>query len=165
MSIYGNPIITGKTSNGKSSTEILYNPDFKLNTTGQTFWDATNSGTSASSRTNIIDGWNIMQCTAESVHNGLRIIPQKTYAYLTHQIPSYWFAGKTVEISAVVDGIKYSQVGVFSKSTGLSVDVTTPFGQLYMYSYSGMDSVFTLVFYNQIEKEFVVSNTSMKLHE
>lgn len=155
----------GKTSGGggKSPTEILYNSDFKLNTTGETFWDASNSGTSSTSRVNIIDGWNIMQCTAEVVSDGLKITPKQSYAYLTNQIPAYWFAGQSIEISAVVDGVKYSQHGILS-SSGFSVGVTTPFGQLYMYAYTGIDTVFTLSFESQVGKEFVVSETSMTLY-
>lgn len=150
------------TGGGGDDDEILYNHDFSKNTTGQTLWDGTNSGTSQSSRFRIIDGWEIMQCTAEKTANGLKVVPKKQYAYLTATIPAYWFLNKTVTIYAIVNGTKYGMTGALS-SNGASVSYNTPFGQLYFYTYSAGDTVFTVSFYNQIDQEFVISDTSMKL--
>lgn len=147
---------------GKLPIEVLYNPDFKLNTTGQTFWDGSNSGTSANSRINIVDGWNIMQCTAEIESGGLRIVPAKTNAYLTCSIPAYWFIGKNVQISAIINGVQYTQTGIMA-SYGFSVTITAPFGQMYLYAYSASDIVFSLYFKNVIGSVFLVSETSMQL--
>lgn len=155
-------VTLGGEGGGKLPTEILYNPDFKLNTTGQTSWDGSNSGTSANSRMNIVDGWNIMQCTAAVESGGLRIVPAKTNAYLTCSIPAYWFIGKSVQISAMVNGVLYTQTGVIA-SSGFSVTVTTPFGQMYVYAYSASDIVFSLYFNNVIGSAFLISETSMQL--
>ena len=147
---------------GGDKTEILYNSNFSLNTTGVTSWDGTNSGTSGTSRIRIIDGWEIMQCTAEKTASGLKVVPKMQYAYLTATIPAYWFLNKTVTIYAVVNGTKYEMTGALS-SNGASVSYNTPFGQLYFYAYNAFDIVFTLSFNNQIDQEFVISDTSMKL--
>ena len=128
---------------GGSSDNILYNGDFALNTTGLTFWDGTNTGTSANSRMNIIDGWNIMQCTAEKVASGIKIVPKKAYAYLTCQIPQYWFVGKSITLKATINGIEYTATGTLS-SSGASISVSTPSGEVYCYAYSSTNIVFTI---------------------
>ena len=155
------PVIVN-VSGGGTTDEILYNCDFTLNTTGLTFWDGKNTGTSANNRMNIIDGWNIMQCTAEKVGNGLKIVPKKANAYLTCQIPPYWFNGKSITIKATVNGVEYVSTGTFYAS-GASLSISTPFGEFYCYGYNASDNAFTISFINKIDQEFVVSNVSMKL--
>lgn len=141
--------------------EILYNNNFTLNTTGLTFWDGTNTGTDSSDRMKIIDGWSIMQCTAEKVLSGLKIVPKKQDAYLMCQFPPISFSGKSMTIKCTVNGTEYSGTGTFSAS-GVSMDVGLPFGSLYCYTYSGADSNVTIFFVNQIDQEFTVSDVSMK---
>lgn len=148
---------------GGSDYDLLFNRDFKLNTTGETSWDGTDTGTSQNSRMRIIDGWAIMQCTAEAVDGGLKIVPKKQYAYLTCQIPEYWFYQKKVTWKMTVNGTEYTKTDILG-SGNPSVSLDTTFGQIYVYAYS-TDWVFTAVFQNQIDNEFIVSDCSFTMEE
>ena len=154
-------VVVDLDGNNSSDNNVLYNPTFNINTTGQTSWDATNSGTSSSSRTHTVDAWDIMQATAEDVSGGIKIVPKKSYAYLTQQIP-YWFASKSVKLTAVVNDTEYTVTGM-CPSSGAGVSLNTPFGQLYIYAYAYSDIVFTLSFENQVDSIFVVKETSLQI--
>ena len=147
--------------NASLDDNIIRNGNFTINTTGVTQWDASNSGTSAGSRYPIIDDWEIMQCVAEKTSQGIIITPSQRYAYLTQQI-NKWYAGKNIKLSAIVNGNEYNITGVLSRS-GTSCALNTPFGQLYAYAYGYADIVFTLMFYNQIGNEFIITNTKVEL--
>ena len=152
----------GSGGGGKSPTEILYNPDFKLNSTGQTFWDGSNTGTSATSRFRIIDGWEIMRCTAEVVSDGIKIVPAASSAYLTAAIPQYWFVGKSLTLSAIVDDVEFVSTGVLQGS-GNTALINTTFGRFYIYTYSNGNCALTLAFDNVIGSGFVISKASVHL--
>lgn len=145
-------------SGGGSGSEILYNGDFSVNTTGVTSWSAENSGTSEQNAVNIIDGWFLMQCNAEKTSGRLKVIPKRIYGYLLCQINRY-FAGRTITVTAVVNGITYTQTGTIS--SGASVGVATPWGNIYFYNYSAVSYYFTIQFVNQINTEFTVENVSV----
>ncbi len=140
---------------------ILRNGNFTINTTGIIQWDASNSGTSASSRYPIIDDWEILQCVADKTAQGITITPSKSYAYLTQQIRK-WYVGKNVKLSAIVNGTEYDITGVLSGS-GTSVVLNTSFGQLYAYAYSWSDISYTLMFNNQIGNEFIITKAKVEL--
>lgn len=145
-------------SGGGSGSDILYNGDFSVNTTGVTSWSAENSGTSEQRAVKIIDGWFLMECNAEKTSGGLKVIPKKKYGYLLTQI-NRWFAGSTVTITAVVNGITYTQTGTMS--SGASVGVATPWGNIYFYNYSNVSYYLTFQFINQINAEFSIENVSV----
>lgn len=145
-------------SGGGSGSDILYNGDFSVNTTGVTSWSAVNSGTSELSGVKIIDGWFLMECDAETTNGGMKITPRQSYGYLLTQI-NRWFAGNTVTITAVVNGITYTQTGTISG--GATVGVATPWGNIYFYSYSSVSYYLTFQFANQINTEFTVENVSV----
>lgn len=139
--------------------DIIYNGGFTINTTGITSWDASNSGSSQNSRVSIIDGWQLMQATAEVSQNGLKVIPKQTSAYLTQQIP-YSFSGKQVTVNVTINGIKYNASGTIANS-GSSVGITLPFGTAYFYAYSYNDINLTIAFNSQVNTEFIVNNVSV----
>lgn len=155
-------VTLGGEGGGKLPTEILYNPDFKLNTTGKTFWDGSNTGTSETSRLRIIDGWEIMKCTAEVVSDGIKIIPADSSAYLTSAIPPYWFLGKSLTLSVIVDDVEVVSTGAL-QSHGSTALINTTFGRLYIYTYSTGASAFTLAFDGKVGSTFVVSKPSLHL--
>ena len=146
---------------GSLDDNILRNGDFTINTTGVAQWDASNSGTSSSSRYPIIDDWEIMQCIAEKTSQGITITPSKSYAYLTQQIKK-WYVGKNVKMSAIVNGSEYNITGVLYGS-GTSLRLNTSFGQIYVYAYSFADIAYTLMFDNQIGNAFIISNAKIEL--
>lgn len=155
-------LIGKNTGGGKSPTEILYNPNFKLNTTGQTFWDGSNTGTSETSRLRIIDGWEIMKCTAEVVSDGIKIIPAASSAYLTSTIPPYWFIDKSLTISVIVDDVEIVSTGTL-QNYGNTALINTTFGRFYIYTYSGGSCALTLAFDSKIGHTFVISKSSVRL--
>ena len=145
-------------SGGGGRSDILYNGDFSVNTTGVTSWSAENSGTSEENAVKIIDGWFLMQCNAEKTSGGLKVIPKKNYGYLLCQINRY-FAGRTITVTAVVNGITYTQTGTIL--SGTSVGVETPWGNIYFHNYSSGGYYLTFQFINQINTEFIIENVSV----
>lgn len=156
-----NEVVVNVSGGESLDNNILRNGNFTINTTGVTQWDASNSGTSSSSRYPIVDEWEIMQCVAEKTAQGITITPSQSYAYLTQQI-NKWYVGKNVKLSVIVNGSEYNITGVLSAS-GTSLTLNTPFGQLYAYAYGWADIVYTLMFYNQIGNEFIITNAKVEL--
>lgn len=144
----------------KKEPDIIYNPDFNINTTELLSWDASNSGTGEYQGVRIIDGWYLMNSIATQSASGLRVTPKQANALLLQEINSY-FVGKTLTLSASVDNVEYHITDTLTGTTSMEINAT--WGAIYVYSYGTHRIFVNIRFVDNTDIPHIVNNVSLKV--
>lgn len=124
------------------SANFIANPDFSVNTTGQTSWTSLTWFA-----VNAIDGWSVIRGTLTDTGNGVRLEPAYTgqptprdnNGYLVQLIPKdamSLFVGKKCTLTATVNGQTYSASGIIQTGAEVnSISYLTQWGAISLYRY------------------------------